>query len=127
MAVYGVALALIAFWPEPVDSSAGALLRWITKTVPGLTYARIEFGSNILLFVPLGIGLALLMPRLRYLVMPIALLVSLGIEAAQAIFLAARTPSIYDIVANVSGACLGLVIIVAAQEWRKRARNQSLK
>lgn len=122
VAVYGVVLALIAFWPQPVDSGAGAgaFLAWVTDRFPLLTYPRIEFAANILLFVPFGVGLALLLPALRYLVMPAALLVSLAIESVQAVLIAARTPSVYDIVANVSGACLGLIAVAIADALRRR-------
>ena len=120
VAVYGVVLALIAFWPVPVDSGSGGFLRWVTAHFPVLTYSRIEFGSNILLFVPFGVGLALLLPKLRYLVLPAALLVSLAIESGQAIFLAQRTPSLYDILANVSGAALGLITLVVVEAVRRR-------
>lgn len=118
--VYGVALALIAFWPQPVDSGADRLLGVISRVFPILTYQRIEFGSNILLFVPLGVGLAVLLRRTRYLVMPIALLVSLTIESVQAVCIAARTPSVYDIIANVSGAALGLVAVAVIEARRRR-------
>lgn len=125
VAVYGVALALIGFWPQPVDSDAGWFLRIITRVFPMLTYDRIEFGSNILLFVPLGVGLAVLMARARYLVMPVALLVSLTIESVQAVYIAARTPSVYDIIANVSGAAVGLVAVAVFQAWRQQSARRS--
>lgn len=118
--VYGVALALIGFWPQPVDSGAGWFLRITTRLFPMLTYDRIEFGSNILLFVPLGVGLAMLLTRSRYLIMPVALLVSLTIESVQAVYIAARTPSVYDIIANISGAALGLVAVAVVEAWRRR-------
>lgn len=117
--VYGIVLALIGFWPQPVDSGAGWFLRIITRVFPLLTYDRIEFGSNILLFVPLGVGLSMLLVRSRYLVMPVALLVSLTIESVQAVYIEARTPSVYDIIANVSGAALGIVAVAAFQAWRQ--------
>ncbi|MFD5213481.1 VanZ family protein [Microbacterium sp. NPDC058345] len=117
---YGVILALIAFWPQPVDAGAGDFLRWLVDRVPLLTYDRLEFGSNIVLFVPFGVGLALLMRRLRYLIMPLALLASLAIESVQAVLIAERTPSLYDIVANVSGACVGLVAVVLTEVLRRR-------
>lgn len=118
--VYTIALVLIGLWPQPVDSGAGPLLRWITDHVPLMTYERIEFGSNILLFVPGGVGLALLLPRMRYLVVPIALIASVAIESVQAVLLTDRTPSIHDVIANVTGACVGLVGAVVFQEIRRR-------
>ncbi|WP_309127636.1 VanZ family protein [Microbacterium sp.] len=122
VAVYSIVLALIAFWPQPVDAGAGRFLRWLFDTVPLLTYERLEFGSNIVLFAPFGIGLALLMRELRYLIMPLALLSSLTIESVQAVLIAERTPSVLDIVANVSGACFGLVVVVSAEALRARTR-----
>ncbi len=123
LSAYVIALALIAFWPVPVDSGAGPLLRAVTRLFPLLTYARIEFGANILLFVPLGFLLTLILARDRWLVMPIAFLTTVTIETGQAIALAARTPSVLDIVANTAGACLGIVLAVFA-ETLARARTE---
>ena len=120
--VYGVALALIVFWPEPVDSGFSPLLRRISMMFPFLTYERIEFGSNILLFVPLGIGLSVLLRSHRHLVVPLGFLGSLTIESIQAILIADRTPSVLDIVANVAGACLGLVAVAAVEGLRTAGR-----
>lgn len=117
---YGVALLLIAFWPQPVDSALGGLVRWLVDAIPLMTYGRLEFASNVLLFVPFGVGFGMLLPDHRYLILPLALLVSMTIESGQALLLAARTPSLYDILANVAGACLGLVLLVGVQEWRRR-------
>ncbi|MDQ4214251.1 hypothetical protein [Microbacterium capsulatum] len=61
---YAIALVRIAFWSEYVDKGAGVLLTRLTELVPILTCDRIEFGSNIFLFVPLGSLLTMLIPRL---------------------------------------------------------------
>lgn len=117
LAAYLFVLTLIAVWPVPVDSGAGGLLRGITRVFPIATYARIEFGANILLFVPLGILLALIL-RQRYLILPIALVSTVAIESFQALMLDKRTPSVMDIIANLTGAALGL-LIVAFVQWRR--------
>lgn len=122
LSAYVVVLTLIAVWPVPVDSGAGGLLRRITGVLPLFTYARIEFGANILLFVPLGILLALILQQ-RYLILPIALVSTVAIESVQALLLERRTPSVMDIIANLTGAALGL-LIVAVVEWR-RGRGQA--
>ncbi|WP_404431336.1 VanZ family protein [Microbacterium lacus] len=119
LTIYASALALIAIWPMPVDGGAGPLLRGITRVFPFLTYARIEFGANILLFVPLGALLALLLTR-RYLIMPIALVATVSIESMQALMLERRTPSVMDILANLAGACIGLLIVAGIEWWRRR-------
>lgn len=115
LAVYIVALGLIAFWPSPVDGGARPFLRLVTQAVPILTYARIEFAANILLFVPLGVLLALILAQ-RHLIVPLAVVTSLFVESLQALLLDQRTPSVLDIVANISGACIGL-LAVSVLEW----------
>jgi len=124
LAVYTLTLAAIAFWPSPVDKDAGPLLAAIARVFPVLTYDRIEFVANIALFVPLGLLLALILARNRWLVLPIAFLATVTIECGQALILDARTPSILDIIANTTGACLGILIAVFA-EWLDRSRTPS--
>lgn len=119
---YAIALALIAFWPQHVDKGMGWFLKAVTHYLPILTYDRIEFGSNILLFVPLGILLALLLPRRRYLIMPIGFVISLMIESAQGIFLPGRTSSLSDLVANTAGACIGLLAVEVAEAIGRHRR-----
>ncbi|GAA3203456.1 VanZ family protein [Microbacterium terregens] len=123
LTVYAVTLAIIALWPVPVDSGAGPFLRTITQVIPALTYARIEFSANILLFVPLGVLLMLILRR-RYLILPVAIVVTVAIECAQGLLLDKRTPSTLDIIANTAGACIGM-LIVAFVEYR-RARPARL-
>ena len=112
---YGAALAVIAFWPTPVDRDATGLLREIARVVPLLTYDVVEFTANVALFMPLGVLLALALPRRRALVVPVALAVTMIIELGQAAFLAERTASLRDIFANTLGAALGLLIVVIAE------------
>lgn len=120
LVVYGVVLAAIAFWPVPVDRGAGPFLRLISQAIPVLTYPRIEFAANILLFVPLGLLLVMILTSLRWLVLPISFLASVTIECVQAVALHARTPSVHDVVANTAGACLGIIIAMTAEKLRHR-------
>ena len=124
LTVYGISLALIALWPVPVDSGAGGLLRRVTRVLPALTYARIEFSANILLFVPLGVLLMLILRR-RYLILPIAIATTVAIECSQGLLLDKRTPSLLDIIANTAGACVGMLIIAAVESWRARAEARA--
>jgi VanZ family protein len=120
LTLYGISLAMIALWPVPVDSGAGGFLRRVTNLVPVLTYARIEFSANIVLFVPLGVLLMLIL-RGRYLILPIAFVVTVAIECSQALMLDKRTPSVLDIIANIAGACIGMVIVAVAESLRGRS------
>lgn len=119
LVLYALTLALIAFWPTPVDSGAGPFLRAITRTVPWLTYDRVEFSANVMLFVPFGVLLALVLALRRVLVMPIALAVTVIIESAQALLLENRTPALSDMVANLLGAAIGLGIVVLFERLRQ--------
>ncbi|MFT4307662.1 MAG: VanZ family protein [Microbacterium sp.] len=120
MWVYALVLAAIAVWPTPVDGDAGPLLAFLRRVVPALTYARVEFGANILLFVPFGILLALILRRSRYLVLPIAFVTTVAIESVQGIVLALRTASVLDVVANTVGACVGLLLVAGFETCRVR-------
>lgn len=105
---YGVTLACLALWPTPVDASLRPLLSSITQQVPWLTYARIEFAANVLLFVPFGFLFTLLLRRAHYVVLPAAVVVTVAVESWQSL-VDERTSSVLDIVANMSGACLGIL------------------
>ena len=120
LAGYVLTLAFIAFWPAPVDSGAGPLLRAITRVVPWLTYSVIEVGANVLLFVPFGILLTMVLARRRMLVLPIALAATILIETAQWLLLADRTPALSDVVANLAGAAVGLIITVLFERLAAR-------
>jgi glycopeptide antibiotics resistance protein len=121
LAVYAAALALVAFWPVPVDSGAGPLLALIAELFPPLTYPRVEFTANILLFVPLGVLLTLIDRRAT---LPIALATTIVIECVQAVALAARTPSLLDVLANLLGAGVGLLLVVAFDRYRHRRADR---
>lgn len=116
---YVAVLAAIILWPVPVDSSAQGVLRTISRIVPFLTYGRIEFTANIVLSVPLGFLLACIITRERWLILPISVVTTVAAEGMQAAFLPARTPSALDVVANVAGACVGM-LIAFARERRSR-------
>jgi glycopeptide antibiotics resistance protein len=120
LAGYVVALALIAFWPVPVDRAAQGLVAAITRAVPFLTYDVIETAANVVLFVPLGALLALVLPRRALLVLGIALVATVAIELAQAALLPERTPSLRDVLANLCGAAVGLSIVLLVRRPRPR-------
>jgi glycopeptide antibiotics resistance protein len=107
--VYGITLACLALWPTPVDAPLSPVLTSITDAVPWLTYARMEFAANILLFVPFGFLFTLIMRRAHYVVLPAAIVVTVSVESWQSL-VDERTSSILDIVANVTGACVGILL-----------------
>lgn len=136
LVVYLFALAAVVFSPARVDSQAGELIRDITAQHPALTHARLELIANVLLFVPLGF-LTTLIVRQRFVVLPIVVVCAVAIEFAQEMFLDARIGSMRDIVANIAGACAGMILAAiwlrtcrawARHRWRRRnASGQALE
>jgi hypothetical protein len=120
---YGLALSLIAFWPQHIDEGARRMLQALVRLVPVATPHRVEFGANIILFVPLGALLAIMAPRRRHLVMPGGFLVSLTIESVQGVLLDGRTASLYDVVANTTGTCIGLLLTEFIESVLRRSQK----
>lgn len=121
LAAYGIALALIAFWPTPVDRGMSGVLAAVSAAVPWLTYTVIEFSANIMLFAPFGLLAALGWPRRHMFVVPAAVLISTLIELGQGVLLPARTATVVDVIANTLGAAVGwlLALLVSRSATRR--------
>ena len=63
--------------------------------------------------------LPLILRRSPELVLPIALVATVTIECGQALLLSHRVPSVLDIVANVTGASIGMLVLAL---WRRMRR-----
>lgn len=128
LAIYLVGLAVVAFWPTPVDRPVAGRLQTVIFALheAGLpiliNYSFVEFASNILMFAPIGALAALAFPAFhRGRIVLSAFLVSCGMELGQLLFLHDRVPSAMDIVANTSGAMLGIWVLGVVEEWLRRA------
>ena len=124
LAAVVILLALIGFWPSPVDAPAqgfiaAALRKLHAHGVPRwFDYGFIEKASNIALFVPLGVAAALAMPEKKWWqISALGLLVSGCMELGQWLFLPARFPTGTDLVTNTFGAVIG--VFIAASLTRK--------
>ncbi len=136
--VYLVALALIAFWPAPVDHRAGRLLykvfAWLYRhdAPRWIDYAFLEFSANIVLFVPVGLFVVVLAGAPRWwLGILVGVLTSCTIELGQLLYLPARFATVNDVIANSTGATLGVVLATVAlavahrHERLSRARSRA--
>lgn len=128
LAVYLVVLAVVAFWPTPVDRPVAGRLQTVLFALHHaglpqlLNYNFVEFASNILMFAPIGTLATLAFPAFhRGRIVLAAFLVSCGMELGQLLFLHDRVPSAMDIVANTSGAMLGIWVLGVVEEWLRRA------
>ncbi|HTH05531.1 MAG TPA: VanZ family protein, partial [Ilumatobacteraceae bacterium] len=82
----------------------------------------IEFGANILMFVPLGFLLSLLFRR-PWVGVVLAVVLSAVAEVAQ-IIIPSRQPTLRDILANTLGAALGAALawLIVLRRGRAAAR-----
>lgn len=77
-------------------------------------FLHIEFVGNILMFVPLGIFAALLLPRRAWWLLLLAgTAFSVAIEMFQAQFLPGRFPEMRDVVSNSTGFLIGAALSIA--------------
>jgi glycopeptide antibiotics resistance protein len=131
----GVIITVITMWPWPPaadgqswlreylrQAHANGLARWVT-------FGRIEFGSNILMFVPIGMFGAFALPRRRWLIVPAAMVASAGIETLQAMALPLRYATFRDVISNTLGALLGFLLATAlvAYVHRRAGRQPELR
>ena len=112
-------MALIAFWPSPVDEPVQGQLADVltflhTHGIPTwFNYKFVEASANVLLFVPLGIVASLAFSKRQWWQIGLfGLLVSVCIELGQLVFLHSRVASLQDVVTNTSGAFIGALLAV---------------
>jgi len=135
--VYVVALAVIAFWPVPVDRNIdGPLLQlidWLHRHgAPGwFRYSTVEFGANIVLFIPVGVFIVVLSGARRWWwAILVGFAASCTIELGQLLLLSSRFATLNDDIANttgaVVGALLGLALLRLAEIDRARVTATTL-
>ncbi|MET3143546.1 UNVERIFIED_ORG: glycopeptide antibiotics resistance protein [Arthrobacter sp. UYEF2] len=116
-----VPLAMVAFWPSPVDALVQGQLASVLKFlhshgIPAwFNYQFVESSANVALFIPLGSVAAMAYPRIPWWQIGIfGLVVSGCIELGQLLFLHNRFASPVDLVTNTGGAVIGALLVTAA-------------
>jgi VanZ family protein len=117
----------------PAPSLQGSLIQYLDRghakgTVPGfVTYDLLQWLSNVVMFVPVGALLAaVLLPRQRMLAAVISMATSGAIELIQHIGVPGRVASFSDVLANTTGALLGVLVLVAGTRPRLGSRLRML-
>ncbi len=110
VAVSFVAIAILTLIPSPHSDTSNSFACVFCGELGMADAIR-----NVLLFVPLGLGLGLTGMTLRRAVLT-AVLVSGGIELLQ-LFIPGRDASIGDVISNVAGCALGIAIVATAKWW----------
>lgn len=118
--VYAVAVAVVVLSPVSYSALIHAIAGGIRDVLGIASFGSgwIDFGANVLMFVPLGFLLTLLL-RHHWYGVALALVLSAGVELAQLV-IPSRQPSLRDVLANVLGAAVG-----AALAWIIVLRRQT--
>lgn len=125
--LYLLAMILIAFWPVPVDSSAGPelarTLNWLhAHGIPAfVNYEFVEFSANVIFFVPLGVFLGAGLRRFWAAALA-GIVVSGLIEIGQLLFLPNRFATLTDVVANSLGCALGAALWLAVSRGHRNRK-----
>lgn len=129
LGAYVALLAVVGFFPSPVDRPIDAplsrIIQWCGQHGLGfISYAHVEFGANIALFVPLGMLIAMLFgPRRWWRAPVICFVATVIIELGQRVLLPQRVASIADVIANTIGGILGTLVAVAIIATAARNRH----
>lgn len=128
---YFATLAVIGYWPTPVDEPASdaldALFSWLHQhgAPRWFNHRLLEAGANVLLFVPVGALCVAAFPRNTWLQnAAIGVMVSASMELGQFLFLDRRAPSSRDLLTNTTGTVAGIVLVYILIWWFKRRQAQ---
>ncbi|MGF4043255.1 VanZ family protein [Paenarthrobacter nitroguajacolicus] len=118
LVAYVIGLAIVAYWPTPVDKPIQGTLARVLKYLHAqgvpewFDYQFIEASANVAMFVPLGILATLAMPSKAYWqLVGMGLLASICMELGQLLFITARIYSAVDLVTNTLGCVIGVSVI----------------
>jgi glycopeptide antibiotics resistance protein len=128
---FGLIVTVITLWPGPPDPDGQRalrefLLRSYSHGLPTwITFGRVEFAANIVMFVPIGLFGALVLVRHSWLIVPIAVAASIAIEVFQSARLVERVGTPRDVIANGLGALIGyLCALLVLRVARRRSRRR---
>ncbi len=128
---YLIILVTTSLWPKPVDgvgviaTITRELLRFTigVDALKWIQYNQLEAIANVLLYIPLGVFLALFWPNARlWMLCLVPVLVSVGVEISQRLFLPDRYATVNDVFFNALGGLLGVVISVSIRQRMKNSK-----
>lgn len=109
-------LAFLTLTPSRIENAMPNLLDLALRAAhrlgwESLDFTQLEVLANVLVFVPVGILAASLLPRrLGALALLVGPAISVGIEFAQRIALPHRAATVSDVLANSAGATVGVLL-----------------
>lgn len=131
LVAYFAALAIIGYWPTPVDEpvweALEAFFDWAHQqgAPRWFGYKLLEAGANVLLFIPVGaLCVATFRRNTWFQNVAIGVMVSASMELGQFLFLSRRDPSPRDLVTNATGTVIGIFLVYAMAWWLRRRQAQ---
>ena len=117
--------------PRPPGRRLFAFQEVLQPVVSALTFGRATISldeaealGNLLLLLPVGLLLPFAAPRLApVLVLAGSAVASLGVETVQRVLLEDRSPSLQDVMLNVGGTAIGLVVALELRRWWQGRRE----
>ena len=126
---YLVFIGWLTLGPQPTNTDTKAWAMVLVEAVNRLgpihtfTFADLEFLSNIAIFVPLGFLFVVLFGRRRWwMAIALGIALTLFIEGTQE-FLPARVPDVRDLIANTTGAAVGVLFALLVTKRTARSRS----
>lgn len=137
-AVYLALVGFITLGPQPLHGQGDTLLRRVldrfadTEYTSWITYSRVEFGANVMMFLPVGLFFLLLFGRRRWWLAIIASIVLTGAIEFTQLFLPTRVSDPRDLLSNTIGGTIGVLLGLAltlgkARQLRLSAENTRLR
>jgi glycopeptide antibiotics resistance protein len=117
---------------EAENSLVLRAVAWVQQLPHGawFTYDRTEFLANVAMFVPVGVIAALWLPRRWWMLGAlVAVVLSVGIEFAQAVYLPYRVADPRDVLSNGLGGLIGATAVgfVRSLLPERRRRRRPLR
>lgn len=123
-------MGAVLLWPVPVDRELyGTVLRLLRRLqahgLPGwVDYRAVEALANVLLYIPLGMLAAALLPLRRWwLAVLMCAALTTGVEGFQDLYLSGRQGDARDVLLNSCGALLGAGAVAAVRLLASRRRG----
>lgn len=115
LAAYLAFAALVVLWPQRVDGDSLGVYRVLYQLygvgMPRwITYNLVQFVANVALTAPIGLFLAMMLPRRLWWVATLACVALFAAGEIAQLFLPARMPSLLDWLANSLGGLIGALI-----------------
>ncbi len=125
---YAFAVWWMTLRPSIYDAEVGGILDRVLQMLAAspatawVSFDVVESGSNVAMFVPLGL-LVVWWGGRWWQGLVLAATLSTAIELTQLWFLPTRVADVGDVIANTAGAALGLLLATGLRRWRRRSQQ----